>query len=69
MIRRLALLVPLLVLAVASAAHAAFPGRNGKLVYSTQAESSPRQLAILDPLNPVSTPFSTDTNFDDQFAS
>src|SRR3954453_3379064 len=69
MVRRLAHALPLLLLVLAPVAHGAFPGGNGKLVYTTQAESSPRQLAIVDPLNLVSTPFIPDTNFDDEFAS
>jgi dipeptidyl aminopeptidase/acylaminoacyl peptidase len=69
MVRRLALLVSLLVLAVAPAANAAFPGGNGKVVYTIQPESTPRQLAVVDPSSLLTVPFVPDTNFDDLHSS
>jgi Tol biopolymer transport system component len=65
MTRRLALALPLLALALAlaPAARGAFPGGNGKIVYTTEPESTPSQLALVDPATLLSTPFVSDTNF------
>jgi Tol biopolymer transport system component len=67
MIRRLALAlaVPLLLLALSPAAHAAFPGGNGKIIYTLQPDTGPRQLSLVDPVTLITTPFLADTNFDD----
>jgi Ca2+-binding RTX toxin-like protein len=69
MIRRLALALPLLALALAPAAYGAFPGGNGKIVYTTEPESTPEQLSLVDPASLISTPFVPDTNFRDYHSS
>src|SRR5436305_6238395 len=56
-------------LALVPAAHAAFPGGNGRIVYGIQAESSPAQLGVVDPGSLVATPFIPDANFNDYHAS
>jgi Tol biopolymer transport system component len=69
MVRRLARLLPLLVLVVAPAAHAAFPGGNGRVVYTTQGDATPQQLSLVDPATLVSVPFIPDPNFNDYHAT
>lgn len=69
MVRWLALAVLLPLLLLAPAAHAAFSGGNGKIVYTTQPETGPRQLALVDPGTLVSTPFSPDPSVDDEYSS
>jgi len=69
MTRRLALALPLLALALAPAANAAFPGGNGRIVYTLRPESGPRQLSLADPATLISTPFIPDANFDDLHSS
>jgi len=69
MVRRLALASVLALAVLAPAAHAAFPGGNGKIVYTTQAESMPTQLSLVDPSTLLSTPFAPDTNFSYEHSS
>jgi hypothetical protein len=69
MVRRLALALTLALLALAPAAHAAFPGGNGRIIYTLQPEAAPQQLNIVDPLSLISTPFVSDARFGDYRAS
>jgi Ca2+-binding RTX toxin-like protein len=67
--RRLALALLLSALCLAGTAHAAFPGANGKIVYTTEPESTPRQLAWVNPGTLISSPFVPDTNFSSYHSS
>jgi Tol biopolymer transport system component len=66
MVQRLArTLAILILLAVPAAAQAAFPGSNGRIVYTTQDPSyiAPDQLNLLDPATLAVSPFTTDAGF------
>ena len=69
MTRRLALALPLLLLVLAPVAYGAFPGGNGRVVYTTQPETGPEQLSLVDPATAISTPFVPDTNYRDYRSS
>jgi hemolysin type calcium-binding protein/WD40 repeat protein len=69
MIRRLALALSLSVLVFVPTAHGAFPGGNGKIIYTLQPSSAPRALALVDPATLITTGFLPDPNFDDLHAS
>ena len=69
MVRRLALVSVLALAVLAPAAQAAFPGGNGKIVYTTQPESGLPQLSLVDPSTLFSTPFEPDTTFSYEHSS
>jgi Tol biopolymer transport system component len=70
--RRCTLVVSISLVCLASvcaSAHATVPGGNGRIVYTFEGDSTPRELSIVDPATLVSTPFLPDPNVSSSAAS